>query len=393
MLALLVVVGSLAVSVLAAAPSDAHGFSSVVYVDAAKSAGDTVRTTLELEYDLLVVSVAENEKAPKFYKDGMAVFQTGHEPSALNAHADEVVSYATKRFAVSAGGKPCVPERSRAIGVTYREQLPYAALTLDWHCPPASAHEFRSQLFPDGEGYVQGTVTILKYALDGQSGSASLTADATTFSTEQPAFVRFGQFFLLGAEHLLFGIDHILFLLALIVGSRRLRDIVLAATSFTVAHSVTFILAALGLVTVPAAIVEPAIAMSIAVVAIWYLWRVWRERNDPLARIARQTKTGLDTADWARLAVVFLFGLLHGLGFASALGIDEPLSWSLLGSLLVFNVGIEAVQLSIILLVFPLLLLLRRQVPKAGMLAGVVVAAGVSVMGLIWFVQRVSGTA
>lgn len=378
-------------ALLLASSANAHGFSTVVYVDAADSGGKTVRAELELEYDLLVVSVADFEDAPQFFEDGMDVFQTGEEETALNAHADEIEAYVTERFGVSAGGDECTPERAGDLGVTERQGVPYAVLTLDFDCVPSTTHVFRSDLFPDAEAYVTGTVTLVDYDVDGHAGNATLTREAPELNTEQPLLERFSHFFVLGAEHLLFGIDHILFLLALIVGSHRLRDIVLAATSFTAAHSVTFILAALGVVTVPAAIVEPAIALSIAVVAAWYLWRVWRERRDPLARVARETHRGFDAADRARFVVVFLFGLMHGLGFAGALGIDEPFSWPLLRSLLVFNGGIEAVQLAIILAVFPLLLLLRRRAPTAGMVVGIVVAAGVTAMGLVWFVQRVLG--
>jgi hypothetical protein len=88
---------------------------------------------------------------------------------------------------------------------------------------------------------------------------------------------------------------------------------------------------------------------------------------------------------------VFGFGLVHGLGFAGALGIQEAWSWTLLWSLLVFNVGIEAVQLGIIAVVFPLLLLLRRRAPLAGLWVGVAVAAVVTVMGLVWFFERILG--
>ncbi|MGW9184504.1 HupE/UreJ family protein [Agromyces sp. NPDC055661] len=376
---------------LSASPADAHGFSTVVYANASASADDTVRTELELEYDLLVVSVAEYEDAPAFFDDGMAVFQTGDEKSALDAHADEIADYVNARFEVSAGGRPCTPTRVGDLDVVERQGVPYAVLTLDHACEPAAAHEFRTALFPDDEAYVKGTVTILEYDLDGRSGNATLDGETPTFSTEQALAERLSHFFVLGAEHLLFGIDHILFLLALIVGSRRLRDVVLAATAFTAAHSVTFILAALGVVSVPGAVVEPLIALSIAVVAIWYLWRVWRERRDPAMRLAPSNGRGFDRADWARLAVVFGFGLMHGLGFAGALGIDEPFSWPLLLSLLVFNVGIEAVQVSIILAVFPLLLVLRGKTPRTGLAVGVVVAGGVAVMGLVWFVQRVLG--
>ena len=154
----------------------------------------------------------------------------------------------------------------------------------------------------------------------------------------------------------------------------------------------TFILAALGLVDVPAAIVEPVIALSIAVVAGWHLWRIWRRGDarhrprDGRARAPQPGPRGLDRGS----AVVFCFGLVHGLGFAGALGIDEAFSWTLLWSLLVFNVGIEAVQLAIIAAVFPLLVVLRRRAPRAGLWATGVIAAGVSAMGLVWFVQRVS---
>jgi hypothetical protein len=89
--------------------------------------------------------------------------------------------------------------------------------------------------------------------------------------------------------------------------------------------------------------------------------------------------------------VVFGFGLIHGLGFASALGIEEAWSWTLLWSLLVFNVGIEAVQLGIIAVVFPLLLLLRRRSPRTGVWTGALVAGGVAAVGLFWFVQRLVG--
>ena len=79
---------------------------------------------------------------------------------------------------------------------------------------------------------------------------------------------------------------------------------------------------------------------------------------------------------------------MHGLGFAGALGIDAAFSWTLLSSLLVFNLGIEAVQIGIILIVFPLLTLLRRRAPIAGLSATGVIAAGVCAMGLVWFAER-----
>ena len=388
---------ALAVSAVAASSllipgaAHGHGFTTTVYVDATVPEPGVVRAEIGLEYDLLVLSVSDAEDAPEFFEDGMDVFGTGEEAEALNAHPGAIVDYVAERLEITADDVRCVPERAGAVTVTERHDVPYAVLTLDYDCEPAAAHEVRSTLFPDEEGYVRGTVTIVDYEVDHTSGSATLTREEPAFSTQQPLFERLARFFVLGSEHLLFGIDHILFLLALIVGSRRLRDIVLAATAFTVAHSVTFILAALGVVSLPAALVEPLIALSIAVVGCWYLWRVWRRRGQAAQLAAPATGTGPDRTELARFAVVFGFGLLHGVGFAGALGIHEPSSWSLLGALLVFNLGIEAVQVAIIVVLFPVLLVIRKAAPRTGLALGVGVAACVALVGLVWFVQRLLG--
>ncbi|MFF2846807.1 HupE/UreJ family protein [Streptomyces sp. NPDC058001] len=389
-------------TLLGTAPqASAHGFTSTVYATVTADEGGRTRTVLELEYDLLVVSAADAEKNDPLFRSGTAAFESGdttEQAAALNAHAESAVRYVTQRFSVTAGGKPCAPTRTGDLTMGRQQDVPYAELTLDWACPEA-ADEVRGGLFPDAEGYVKGTKTIVTYDIDGRSGSAALDAGHPSFSIGQSWYERFWEFFRLGGEHLLGGIDHILFLLALIAGSRRLREIVLAATSFTLAHSVTFLLAALGLVEVPDRVVEPIIALSIAVVAGWYLWRIRRGTGDSgdsgdsvdLSVAGRRGHFGLDRAGWTRLVVVFCFGLVHGLGFAGALGIHEAWSWTLLWSLLVFNVGIETVQLAIIAIVFPLLALLRRRAPRAALWATGTVSAGVAAMGLLWFVQRVLG--
>jgi hypothetical protein len=377
-----------------AVPASAHGFSSTVYGDLTSPETGHVRTELRLEYDLLVASAADYEKDDPLFQAGNAAFEArdaAKQAGVLDAHADSVVAYVTERFGVTAEGEACTPVQEGDFTIEVRESVPYALLILDYRCPEsAGAHEVRSGLFPDPEGYVRDSKTILTYDLDLKSGSAALDAQHRSFSTQQSWTERFWEFFRLGAEHLLTGLDHILFLLALIVGSRRLHEMVLAATTFTLAHSVTFILAALGLVQVPASFVEPAIALSIALVAGWHLWRSWRRRS----HVADLDTVGhghlsLDRAGWTRLAVVFCFGLVHGLGFAAALGIDQAWSWTLLWSLLVFNLGIEVVQLAIIMVAFPLLALLRHRRPVVGLWTTGAIAAGVCAMGLVWFVQRV----
>ncbi|MET8644483.1 HupE/UreJ family protein [Streptomyces sp. NPDC004074] len=378
-----------------AGPASAHGFTSTVYVHVTAGEDNRIRTKLELEYDLFVVSAADYGKDDALFRTGDAAFDAGDtagQAAALNAHARSAVAYATERFSVVSGAENCTPTQVGGFTMGRREGVPYAVLHLDWTCPGGGGErQVRSALFPDSEGYVKGVKTIATYQLDGLSGSAALDAAHPAFSLEQPWYERFWEFFRLGAEHLLTGIDHILFLLALIAGSRRLREIVLAATSFTLAHSVTFLLAALGLVDVPGRVVEPVIALSIAVVAGWHLWRIRRRGGHAGDLEAGGGHFSLDRAGWTRLGVVFCFGLVHGLGFAGALGIETAWSWTLLWSLLVFNVGIEAVQLAIIALVFPLLAVLRHRAPTAGLWVTGALSAGVAVMGLVWFTQRVFG--
>ncbi|MFD6424426.1 HupE/UreJ family protein [Streptomyces sp. NPDC060198] len=381
-----------------ARPAAAHGFSSTVYAHVTGDGDGPLRTRLKLEYDLLVVSAADTGGDDALFRSGTDAFDAGDtaaEAAALDAHRETALGYVTRHLSVSAGGKACAPTPAGAFRMGTEEGVPYALLDLDWSCAAHGSgdHEVRGTLFPDSEGYVKGTKTIVTYDVGGRSGSAALDSGHPSFSISQAWTQRFWEFFRLGAEHLLTGTDHILFLLALIAGSRRPREVVLAATSFTLAHSVTFLLAALGLVDVPSGLVEPVIALSIAVVAGWHLWRI-RGRGTQVAelRAPAEGRFALDRAGWTRLGVVFCFGLVHGLGFAGALGIEAAWTWTLLWSLLVFNVGIEAVQLGIIAVVFPLLLLLLRRSPRAAAWTTGTISACVAAMGLIWFVQRVAGS-
>jgi HupE/UreJ protein len=374
--------------------AEAHGFSSVVYADITAPSAGHVRVDLGLEYDLLLYSVADLQGDDSLVAAGQPAWEDADfagMTAVMNDHAGSVLAYVGERFRVGVGGTACTPTQVGKPTVEMRD-VPYLHVILDYRCPDtARAHDIRSTLFPDEEGYVTGTKTIVTYDLDFVTGSAALDSSQTSFSTDQSTLDRFWEFFKLGGEHLLSGIDHLLFLLALIAGSRRLREIVLAATTFTLAHSVTLLLAAFGVVTASARVVEPLIALSIAVVAAWHLWRLWRRRGHATdLDVTSTSHFALDRAGWSRLAVVFCFGLVHGLGFAGALGIEQAWSWSLLWSLLVFNLGIEAVQLGLIVLLFPLVALLRHRAPTVGLFVTGAIAAGVTVVGLVWFVQRLA---
>ena len=376
---------------LSAGPAVAH-VTTVAYADLTAAGQTDVRVEFDLQYELLSASAAKTQDDPALFADAIGHPRQGAEDQVLADHAAAIIAYTTARFHVAVhGGSECVPHADGPAAFHSRDATDYARFAVRYACDTGHGGGFivRSALFPDSEGMVTDTKTIVTYALGGRSGSAALDAADPQFSTAQPWTERFAEFFLLGAEHLLTGIDHILFLLALIISSRRLRDVVFAATCFTVAHSITFLLAALGFVHIGANVVEPAIALSIAAVAGWHLWeerlrRAARRRGEPAPPPSRQ-------AALLRLGIVFGFGLIHGLGFATALKIEEPWSWTLLWSLLVFNLGIGAVQLSVILVVFPPLLLLRRRMPRTATALGVVVTVVVLLFGLLWFAMRVLG--
>lgn len=379
---------------LSPSAASAHGLSSVAYLSIVQAETGPVTVVADLEYDLFVVSAADTAGDDDLFQDGIDVTDSADQVAALTTHADTVLGYIADHVRLD-GAASCAPTIAAPITAHDRDGAPYATVTLDYACADGEALNLTATPFPDAEGFVTGTTTIVDFSVAAGSGTAALNADEPSADLGGHGAQSAGEFLLLGAEHLLGGLDHILFLLALIVGSRRLRDVVIAATTFTLAHSITFLLAAVGLVNVPAAIVEPLIALSIAVVALWYLIGVWRRRGTS-ARSAPAAPVGtgplgLNRADWARVGVVFAFGLLHGLGFASALGIEQAWSWGLLWSLLVFNVGIELVQLALIAVCFPLLALVRRRWPRAGAIAAIALTAAVTIIGLFWFVERIRG--
>ena len=138
-----------------------------------------------------------------------------------------------------------------------------------------------------------------------------------------------------GFDHIIpKGLDHILFVLGLYFYALAWRPLLWQVTAFTAAHTVTLALAATGTVTIPGSIVEPLIAASIVFVALENIW-----------------SKGRTTITWGRIAVVFGFGLLHGLGFASVLA-DFGLGDNFVAKLISFNVGVEIGQLAVIAVAF-----------------------------------------
>ena len=179
------------------------------------------------------------------------------------------------------------------------------------------------------------------------------------------------QYLRFGFEHILpKGLDHVLFVIGLYLGTRSLRQLLLMVTSFTVAHSLTLILASFGAVRVPAAIVEPAIAVSIAWIAMENL--LWP-----------------NPGRWRPL-VVFGFGLLHGLGFAAALSELGLPKAGFLGALVSFNVGVELGQLAVVAAALLVTGWFRGRSEYRKAIV-VPVSLAIAALALLWTVQRLAG--
>jgi HupE / UreJ protein len=175
----------------------------------------------------------------------------------------------------------------------------------------------------------------------------------------------------LGFEHILpGGLDHILFVVGLFLLSPRLRPLLLQVSAFTVAHTATLALSTLGIVRLPSGVVEPLIALSIAYVAV----------ENTLVQELRP---------W-RVALVFCFGLLHGLGFAGALGHLGLPRGAFLGALLSFNLGVELGQLAVLALAFAILGSWRGQ-PWYRRRVAVPLSLAIAGAGLFWTVSRALG--
>ena len=174
------------------------------------------------------------------------------------------------------------------------------------------------------------------------------------------------HFVWLGVEHIFIGYDHIMFLAALIVIGSRLGPLVKIVSAFTVAHSITLILAALEIVSLPTRWVEAGIALSIAYVALENFW----------IRGASH-----------RWMLTFAFGFVHGFGFANVLRDLGLPSQGLVPSLLAFNVGVEIGQVVIVAILLPGILWAAKHGHQQRLVQ--VASAVILLFGVGWFVERV----
>ncbi|MFF5401150.1 HupE/UreJ family protein [Peribacillus butanolivorans] len=173
------------------------------------------------------------------------------------------------------------------------------------------------------------------------------------------------KYFVLGIEHILIGYDHLLFLLSLVLIASRFKDALKIVTAFTIAHSITLFLVATDRIQVSSHWVEALIPLTICYVAVENMF--------------------VQKAKW-RWQLTTLFGLIHGMGFAGALAETGLPKSNLIGSLLTFNLGVEAGQLMVLSLLLPFLLWLRRFPWYRKMMIST--SCLIFVLAFYWFIQR-----
>jgi hypothetical protein len=321
----------------------------------------------------------------------------------LRASHEQIAAYAVSRLSVRADGQVC----NASVGaqqVDEHSDGAYTVLPLRYACavePKSLSLDYT--LFADVDPQHRGLLSLTD---SGGTRSAVLGPHAReqVFVIGQPAgsAAQLWAYLREGVWHIWIGFDHILFLVSLLLPAvvvwttRRptaggaaegpvrsppravggwqparafgpaLVDVIRIVTAFTLAHSVTLSLAALGYVSLPSRLVESAIAASVVLAALNNVWPLFRGR---------------------RWAVAFVFGLIHGFGFASVLADLGLPQGALALALLGFNLGVEAGQLAIVLAFLPLAWTLRSTwFYRRGVLLGgsLVIAA----LAGLWFVER-----
>jgi len=291
---------------------------------------------------------------------GTRVTIVTHAP--LLGSSDPAAAIAT-RLKLQLDGKPF-----SAKNVSVRRDKQYD--TVHWTAidpRQAAKATFSAPIFPE---HPEDT-TIVLVKRDGQLvDRTALNAVHPSATVGENGFTvgqRFTQF---GAAHILAGLDHILFLLGLILTGGPLLRLLGVVTAFTVAHSITLSLTALGLARLSPGFVEPMIALSIVVVGLENLLR--QRQNFEL-----------------RAWLAFGFGFFHGFGFAGALGEaglpPQAMAWALAA----FHAGVELGQGMILLFLLPIVTLVQRHSETTFRLTALIASAAITMAGGIWLIARI----
>ena len=286
-------------------------------------------------------------------------------PELPAAAAETIAEQARRSVTIDLAGGRCRTGRVRVGGGGANETR--ATIEVDFTC---DASHGRLDITEDwsallGEHYqALGNLRTPSGERQVTLGEASRTASV---DIDRTAAAGWFDFVRLGVEHILTGYDHLLFLVALLATARGLWSVVRIVTAFTLAHSVTLSLGALGVVTVPDRIIEPLIAATIVWVALENLFAAEPDRRRWI---------------WS-----FGFGLVHGLGFASALGELGMKGAALVRGLVGFNVGVEIGQLLFVAAFLPAQIWLSQG--RGAWLTPRIASLTVAVIGTYWLVERI----
>ena len=362
--------------VFAATPAQAHKASDA-YLQLHRT-GDT----LDLRWDIALRDL-----------DAMLDLDTNADRKLswgeIRVRLADIRAYALERLRLQQG--QCVLAEAQPPAVEDRIDGAYLVLRLQGQCKAGTALDIDYRLFREVDPTHRGLLRVeadggaapTVRSLDPSGGAVSVPWPGATDTSGAPVSGSDTSFFRDGIHHILIGYDHILFLICLLLPAvlrrrAKLWEPVLTwreavwpmlgiVTMFTIAHSITLALAGLKVVTISPRIIEPGIAVTIMLAAIDNIYPVLRGR---------------------RKLFSFLFGLIHGFGFAGALAeLDLPLRDFVI-ALLQFNLGVEAGQLMVVGVVLVALLALRhwQRYPPIVLRGGSAVAV---LLAAIWFGERV----
>lgn len=299
----------------------------------------------------------------------------------VKAKHDDIAAYALSRLTLGPSSAPCTTKVGAHL-IDNHSDGAYEVLRFTGTCttaPKVLAVDYR--LFADIDPQHRG---LLHLVAQGATRAAVLGSQTPVQRLTLGESSRWEQFLDYGNEgvwHIWMGFDHILFLLSLLLPAVLVHtngwqpapsfrvafvDVVKVVTAFTLAHSITLSLAALGVVSLPSRLVESCIAASVVLAALNNVWPV----------VYR-----------GRWLIAFFFGLIHGFGFASVLADLGLPQESLLIALVAFNVGVELGQLAIVAVFLPMAYALRRTsfYRRGVLLAG---SAAIVIVAGIWLVER-----
>jgi hydrogenase/urease accessory protein HupE len=289
------------------------------------------------------------------------------DPAFLATQRDAIAALLAPRFTLTVDGAAATARWSAPEPLAERQSLRFRVTYEPGHAP--GVLRFGASAFP----YDPEHRTFLNiYEGEGLAAQEILDVrrtEAEYFTgTRQGVWAVIRRFVPSGTHHILIGPDHLLFLVGLLLTGGTFRRLLLVVTAFTVAHSLTLSLAALGLVMPPPQVIEPAIALSIVYVGI-----------DNLLR-----RDGRDMRMWIACA----FGFIHGFGFANVLremGLPpRALGWSLFS----FNVGVELGQIAVVTIVASGLYAVRSRSEAIGRRLASGGSVAVIAAGAYWFVER-----